>query len=169
MGVRPGGPLLSLQERVTGRNGHTHSRNNNHDCGHILWKVSLPRSGKKWALDLTQAQYGWTERFDSWDQYERMMCAEVWAVKPFGSHRKTREKLAQERPGMFEEEHSFRAGVSERFLCGLQEYFVQEGWTIEAMLRLPEEEFSSRQKKILEECGRILERVVAASQWYEAM
>lgn len=51
---------------------------------HSTYRITL-RDNSQWALDLTSAQYGYTNPLTPWKSYEKKRISEIREVHPFGT------------------------------------------------------------------------------------
>lgn len=165
--LKPSAPRLSVQVEVREPTGRTYvAENNTLGYPHVLWTIALAGSEEVWALDLSGAQYGWFESSIRWDDYwpERCFSDERMYTNNFGTHRTIMEKKCLSMLGKEKADHEYRSDVSDKLLYNLQRYCGLEGWTLETVLGLSEEDFSIHREEILAECNGVLQRVTAPDE-----
>ena len=118
------------------------------DYLHSVIRVAL-KSGDKYILDLTGAQYGWQEVVTPYDIYQQSKIRLIKQVLPFGGTRQFCKERAENTGGMAKWNH--RADTAfETALNDLLKSWQQGNMSLSTLLRLPDDEFEKQQAELLE-------------------
>ena len=126
------------------------------DYRHIIIKITT-RTGEVYALDMTGAQYGWTECIVPWKLYVESRVRKVEKVVPFGETKVWYYKRANDIGGQYE----WVSCIHELFaevLDGAVVFWQRSNITATNLVRLPEQEFQKKQASLLDAVEDLLER-----------
>ena len=118
------------------------------DYAHSIIRVTM-KTGEKYVIDLTGAQYGWYETIIPWHTYEKNRVQPIREVQRFGYTRKFCEERAAKSGGLAKWNHD----ADKSFTKALND--IVEGWqagnmSLSAMLKLPEAELEKKRTSFLE-------------------
>ena len=129
------------------------------DYAHTIVRVTM-KNGEKYALDISGAQYGWREPVMPWELYTSRRTRAIKEVVPFGG------------TGVSNKERISGMSEQRKWIQTIKENFAQNGdaaiaWWQSAncssidLLRLPGQEFLSKQAKLLDAVELFLQRYKA--------
>ena len=129
---------------------------------HTIIKITT-RTGEVYALDMTGAQYGWTECIVPWEVYVESRVEEVIDVFSFGGIKVWCNMDTEKRGGRY------------KWVCGIKVLFAQvvDGavmlWQKGNMLttnlfRLPEQDFQKKQASLIDSVEELLQKEKASQE-----
>ena len=135
------------------------------DPRHVVLKLTL-KNGEKYALDMTGAQYGWTDTITSWNSYEASRIRSITDEWKFGQTLIDLEQQVQSRDASKMLAHIINSSFMDIMNNAIENYSTQwlQGMTIRIMLGLPEEDFRASRSQFIQELRGGLERFRALSE-----
>ena len=121
---------------------HSQGDTLNTDYKHSVLLVTL-KTGEKWVLDVTRAQYGWTELISPWEQYRSHKVLFAVDTKDFGTERLSMDERAEgaERGTPFWTHNMLSAA----FHSGIKTWEDMTGGTAADLMPLPRSVSSRRE------------------------
>ena len=115
---------------------------------HSVIRLTL-KTGDKFILDLTSAQYGWPEVLTPYNIYQQSKIRVIKEVLPFGGTRRFCKERAENSGGMAKLHHQADVGF-ETVLNNLLTQWQQTNMSFTALLRLPDDQFGRQQAGLLD-------------------
>lgn len=125
------------------------------DYQHAILRVTT-LSGEHYALDLTGAQYGWTEPVLPWDTFLASRVGRIDKIEYFGRY-KTYVKAKNLSLG---KERTYIHSINEDFEDKLMKFlrsWAENDIPLAALLLLPEKEFQERQEGLVKDTDWVMQ------------
>ena len=126
------------------------------DYHHDIIKITT-RAGEVNALDMTGAQYGWTECIVPWNIYIKSRVREVKKVVPFGETKAWCTKRAKETGGQYQMVHGIKV-LFAQVVDGAVMLWQRGHILTTDLLRLPENDFHKKQASLLDAVEELLQK-----------
>lgn len=126
------------------------------DYNHDIIKITT-RTGEIYALDMTGAQYGWTECIVPWSHYVKSRVREVKNVVPFGETKVWCLKRAKETGGQYKTVHDIKVLFAQVVDCAVM-FWQRANILTTDLFRLPEQEFQKKQASLLDAVEELLQK-----------
>ena len=115
------------------------------------------KSGETYVLDMTGAQYGWSEAVTSWPLYNASRVRKCEEVLPFGGTRDFCKAKAIKSGGP----RQWTRGIKEQFagtVDGAVDRWQKDHMSLAELLRLPEHDFQKNQASLVDAIADLLQR-----------
>ena len=129
------------------------------DYQHNIFRITT-RNGEVYALDMTGAQYGWTECIVPWKIYADSRVREVKNVVSFGGTRVWSNTEAKKMGGQHQWVHSIRM-LFAQVVDGAVMLWQRGNMLTTDLFRLPEQDFQKKQASLLDAVEELLQREIA--------
>ena len=126
------------------------------DYHHNIIKI-ITRNGEVYALDMTGAQYGWTECIVPWQIYVESRIREVKDVVPFGGTKVCSNMKAKETGGQYQRVHNIKV-LFAQVVDGAVMLWQRGNILTTDLFRLPAQEFQKKQASLLDAVEELLQK-----------
>ena len=126
------------------------------DYHHKIIKI-VTRTGEIYALDMTGAQYGWTECIVPWNIYVESRVRELKDAVPFGGTKVWGNIKAKETGGQYQRVHDIEVFFAQ-VVDGAVMLWQRGNILTTDLFRLPEQDFQKRQASLLDVIEELLQK-----------
>ena len=126
------------------------------DYPHTIIKV-ITMNGEVYALDMTGAQYGWTECIVPWKVYVESRVREFKDVVPFGGTKVRSNMTAKTTGGHFEQVHGINVLFAQVVDAAVM-FWQRCNILTTDLFRLPEQDFQKKQASLLDAVEEFLQK-----------
>ena len=125
------------------------------DYRHKIIKI-VTKTGEIYALDMTGAQYGWTECILPWKIYVESRVRELKDAVPFGGTKVWGNMMAKETGGQYQRVHNIRVFFAQVVDAAVMLW--QRGNILTTdLFRLPEQDFQKKEASLLDAVEELLQ------------
>ena len=126
------------------------------DYHHNIIKITM-KTGEVYALDMTGAQYGWTECIVPWKTYVESRVREVKKVVPFGETKVSSNMDAKKKGGQYQWVHGIKV-LFAQIVDGAVMLWQRGNILTTDLFRLPEQEFQKKQASLVDAVEELLQK-----------